>query len=90
MPAAQAPASAITVASQPAVRPAPEPVLLTEAEAADAMRVSLSIVDRLIRNGELPVVRFEQRIVRVRTVDLHAFAERRLVEAGDGAESQKN
>jgi excisionase family DNA binding protein len=58
--------------------PAAERILLTKAEAAHGLGVSLSIVDRLIRTGQLPVVRFEQRIVRVRVVDLHAFAERHL------------
>lgn len=85
--AAAVPAIAVT---QPAERPRPERVLLTKSEAADALGVSLSILDRLIRSGQLPAVRFEQRIVRVRAVDLHSFAERHLVEAPDGEESQKS
>lgn len=86
-PAAPAPVPAIAAASPPAGRPSPERVLATKAEAAEALAVSPSIIDRLIRTGQLPAVRFEQRIVRIRVADLHAFAERRLVEAGEAAET---
>src|SRR5690348_10517486 len=94
LPTAAAPSppmpAAIVAMPPPAARPAPERVLVTKAEAAEALAVSESIVDRLIRNGDLPAVRFEQRIVRVRVADLHAFAERRLVEAEPPHQNQNS
>ena len=51
--------------------------LNTRRDAAARLNVSLSTVDRLIRTGELPVVKLE-RNVRIRPSDLEAFIEERV------------
>jgi excisionase family DNA binding protein len=48
------------------------PLLLTMAEVAEALRCSASTVERLVRDGSLPVRRLG-RSVRVRPEDLEAF-----------------
>ncbi len=47
--------------------------LLTVADAALVLRVSRSTVHRIIRRGELPVIRFQQRVVRILPTDLRVL-----------------
>lgn len=85
------PAPAVAIAPAPARdrQPRLAPILVTKQQAAEILNVSESIIGRLIRNGELPVVRAEQRLVRLRVADLHAWAERHLCQgqSEDAAQS---
>ena len=51
--------------------------LLTPREAAKVLGISRSSLDRLIASGEVPVVRFRDRIVRVSEEDLFALVRNR-------------
>lgn len=50
-------------------------VMVTIAEAADRMSVSVPTVRRMIRSGELPAVRLSSQVIRIRVADLDALGE---------------
>jgi len=58
----------------------PHPALLTVEESADALRIGMSTLKKLVRQGEIPVVRIG-RSVRLRPGDISAWIER---QAGQG------
>jgi excisionase family DNA binding protein len=59
------------------VQPLSVPSLLTKAETAEALRISPATLDRMIRRGQVRVVRVGERGVRVTVAEL----ERLLVPA---------
>ena len=51
--------------------------LMTIKEVAEYLRISKATVFRLMRNGELPSIKFSaKRFTRIRRADLEAFIER--------------
>ena len=60
--------------------------LLTRAEAARRLGISLSTLDRLLATGELPVVRVFSRTPRVRESALIAFIEARCADGAAASE----
>lgn len=82
--AAQTPAPPAAVQRPPdRQRPRLEPICVTKAEAAEMLGISESVIGKLIARGELPVVRAETRLVRLRVVDLHKWAAERLCRGSD-------
>jgi excisionase family DNA binding protein len=66
--------------------PAPRelPTLVTVADAARLLAVSLRTLRAIIAAGQLSVVRVSSRRIAIDTADLAEFIERRRVRAGDG------
>jgi excisionase family DNA binding protein len=56
--------------------------LLTVDEAAEILSLSPRTLSRLVRQGEIPIVRVG-RLVRVRTADIHAWVERQAGSWGE-------
>lgn len=53
--------------------PVPAPLLLTKAEAAEALSMSVRNLDRVVASGRLQAVRTGAASVRIRRVDLEAY-----------------
>ena len=66
-------------------RPLGEVRFLTVAEVAAVMRVSKMTVYRLVKAGELPAIRVGKHL-RIRTADLAAYLDARVVTAADDDE----
>ena len=62
--------------------------LLTVREVADTMRVSTMTVYRLIREGDMPAIRVGKHF-RLRTEDVDAFLDARMVNGGASREVVK-
>lgn len=56
--------------------------LLTREEAAEVLRVSVSTIDRYLRDGTIPRVRVGKRLVRIERADLDRIL---TVAASDGS-----
>lgn len=54
------------------------PLLLKTVEAAKKLSISKRYLEELISRGDLPVVRFGRRAVRIRPSDLTALTERKV------------
>ena len=59
-------------------RSAAPPKAVDKAEAARLIGVSMSTLERMARNGELPCVRFRSGTIRFRMQDIEALLERQL------------
>ncbi len=55
----------------------PQQTLLTAQEAADRLNVSLRTLRTRIAAGQLPVIRFSARCLRIRSEDLDAYVRSR-------------
>lgn len=55
----------------------PQSALLTTAEAARVLRVSVRYVSTLVRQGDLPAIRLGKRAVRFQASDVKAYIERK-------------
>lgn len=62
--------------------------LLTLADVADFLAVSLSTVRRLVRDGNLPAVRVGQRSIRVRPEDLEAYLQASVEKQGNASKER--
>jgi excisionase family DNA binding protein len=65
-----------------ALAPREMPTLVTVADAARRLAVSLRTLRAIIAAGQLPVVRVSARRIAIDVADLAEFIERRLVRAG--------
>lgn len=75
----ESPGSPVAAQRQANARtPLNQKILVTKAEAAELLGISESVIGKLIARGELPVVRAETRLVRIRVVDLHRWAAEHL------------
>lgn len=63
--------------------------LLTKAQAAEMLTVSLDTLDRLIRAGKIPVYRISDKIIRLDRADVTVYLESRRQRATDLARKQK-
>lgn len=63
----------------------PDALLLSREEARALLGIGSATFDSLLRAGEIPVVRYGRRGVRVRRADLEAFCERAAEPWGVGA-----
>lgn len=63
--------------------------LLTKAQAAELLTVSLDTLDRLIRAGKIPVYRISDKITRLDRADVIVYLESRRQRATDLARKQK-
>ena len=55
-----------------------EPAMLTKAQAARLCSLSIKSIERFIASGSLPLVKFSERCVRIRRVDLLNFINGKL------------
>lgn len=59
--------------------------LLTAEEAADWLTISKATIWRMVRRGEIPVVRISGRTIRIKLTDLESYIDRnygRITEIG--------
>ena len=55
-----------------------EPEMLTKAQAARHCSLSIKSIERFVASGALPLVKFSERCVRIRRVDLRNFINGKL------------
>jgi excisionase family DNA binding protein len=55
-----------------------EALVISKTEAAQLLACSQQFIEKLIDNGELPIVKLGRKMVRVRMTDLMGLLERRV------------